>query len=102
MKTKDRYYVGTDLKFLLKIEAPGFNMADDEYEVRLESEGRTLTIQKSDMVEGEDGFFLLVDTTELGDGLVKMIVTAKVIDDDFPKGYRREVVVQDLCYIRKV
>lgn len=102
MKTKDRYYVGTDLKFLLEIKAPGFSMTDDEYEITLKSESNTVTIPKSEMVEGEDGFFLLVDTTKLGEGLVKMVVTAKVVDDDFPKGFRREVMVQDLCYIKKV
>ena len=102
MKTKDRYYVGTDLKFLLKIESPGFSQDDDDYEVTLISGGKSVTIPKSDIVDGADGHYLLVDSTQLEAGLVKMVVTAKVTDEDFEKGYRREVEVKDLCYIKKV
>jgi len=94
------YYVGTDLKFLLEIKVPGFSMDDDDYEIRLESESGQLTITKSEIVEGEEGHYMLVDSNRLGTGLVRMIVTAKVNDSDFPKGFRREVAVCDLCYIQ--
>lgn len=96
------YYVGTDLKFLLEIEAPGFSQDEDDYEIRLESDDAQVVIPKSEIVDGEDGHYLCVDSTRLGTGLVKMIVTAKVSDSDFKKGYRREVLVRDLCYIKTV
>lgn len=96
------YYVGTDLKFLLTIEAPGFNQDEDDYEIRLESDDAQVVIPKSEIVDGEDGHYLCVDSTRLGTGLVRMIVMAKVSDSDFKKGYRREVLVRDLCYIKKV
>ena len=102
MKTKDKYYVGTDLKFLLKIESPGFSQADDDYEVTLVCGDKRVVIPKSKIVEGSDGYYMLVDTDELDSGLVRMIVTAKVIDNDFEKGYRREVEARDLCIIKKV
>lgn len=101
MKTKGKYYIGTDLKFRLEIEADGFSQADDDYEIRLECGDSSLTIPKSEIVEGADGFYMLVDSSMLESGLVKMIVLAKVNDDDFEKGYRREVAVANLCYICK-
>ena len=71
------YYVGTDLKFKIDITAEGFNQSEDEYEIKV------------------------VCGNQSGTGLIKLIVTAKVPDEDFDVGYRREVTVHELCYIRK-
>lgn len=95
------YYVGTDLKFKIDITAEGFNQSEDEYEIKVVCGNQSQTITQDDIVEDEDGHYILIDTTQFGTGLIKLIVTAKVPDEDFDAGYRREVTVHELCYIRK-
>lgn len=95
------YYVGTDLKFKIDITAEGFNQSEDEYEIKVVCGNQSQTITQDDIVEDESGHYILIDTTQFGTGLIKLIVTAKVPDEDFDVGYRREVTVHELCYIRK-
>ena len=97
---KDSYYVGTDLKFLVNITASGFSMDDDEYTIVLRCNGKEV---QGDVVEGENNeHYLLVDTSQFGSGLLKMIVYADVPDEDFPDGTRREVASFDLCDLKRV
>ena len=99
------YYVGTDLKFKIELEADGFDQLDDEYEIKVVCGNKSQTITKEDIVTDGENFYMLIDTTQFGGGLVKVIVTAKVPDDDFTddpwNGVRREVGVEELCYIKK-
>lgn len=99
---QESFYVGTDLKFRLDIEASGFSQDADRYEVTLIQGNQKWDVPASDIVEGEDGHYLLVDTTQFRNGLVRMVVTAYIKDNDFPKGVRREVAAMDLCYIKDV
>lgn len=96
----DSYYIGTDLKFFIQIEATGFSMDDDEYSIVLRCNGREV---KGDVVEGDNGeHYLIVDSSQFGSGTLKMIVYAEVPDEDFPDGARTEVASIDLCELRKV
>ena len=100
---KDSYYVGTDLKYLISIEASGFSMDDDDYTIVLRCNGREVTVTKDNIVDGEGGtHYLCVDTTQFGSGMLKMIVYAEVPDDDFADESRTEVAVFDLCELKKV
>ena len=102
MNEQESYYVGTDLKFELDITASGFDMAEDDYEITLVSNNRSYDVESKDIVTSTDGKqYLLVDTTKFPSGLIKMVVTAYVPDDDFPNAVRREVTKADLCYIKK-
>lgn len=102
-KHVDMIYSGTDLKFAVNIESPGFSMDDDDFTVDLVNGRRKLTLEKSDMVNGEDGnWYLCFDSSELGTGDIYIIVYAHVPDDDFDDGIRTEVYKDILCHIEGV
>ena len=101
MEENKTYYVGTDIKAALNVTGVGFSQADDDYEVELVCGGRSVTVPKSKIVVGEGGIFLLtIDTTRFPNGLLCANITAKVPDDDFESGFRREVTVLKICTLK--
>lgn len=105
METIDKYWIGTDLKFAISIKANGFDMDDNDYEITLCCGSKRVPVAKSDIVDGEDEqgeptHFLLIDTTQFPSGVLRIVVTAKVPDDDFETLVRREVWAKDLCIIK--
>ena len=99
---QESYFVGTDLKFAIKITADGFSQDYDDYAITLVNGNKRINITKDEIVKGgNDEFYLLVDTTQFQPGLIRAIITARVPDEDFPTGIRREVDRKDLCYIMK-
>ena len=102
LDTKESYYVGTDLKFKLEVKGAGFDQAKDDYDVTLVCNGHKETVSNDDIVIGDGNIFLLlVDTTRFGNGMLSAVITAKVPDDDFDVGFRREVDVINLCTIKR-
>lgn len=99
---EERYYIGTDLKFKFTITAQGFNQATDEYKIDPYCGNAHIVVTQDDIIEDGGEFFLLVDTSKLKPGPLKMVLTAFVPDDDFPSGVRKEVAVQNLAYIKTV
>lgn len=98
----DNYYIGTDLKFAITLTCDGFSMDDDNYSIVLKCNGRQVEVNKEDIVEDDQqNHYLLVDSSQFGSGLLRMVVYADVPDDDFPDGTRREVAALDLCELRK-
>lgn len=94
METNDRIYYGSTPKFVLEIVGDGFNMSTDDFEIVLKGSKGSVLIRKKDTFTGDDGkFYFTFDTEELGVGLVKAVVTARVPDGDMPKGIRSEVYV---------
>lgn len=98
------FYTGTDLKFKIDIKADGFDMEYDDFCVALKYGNGIIEVPKENIVnDGEGNYYMLVDTSNFrGCGLVSMIVTAYVPDEDFPTGIRREVAKIDLCVIKNV
>ena len=100
MANTSTYYVGTDLKFLISIEASGFSMDEDHYSVVLRCGGKEVP---GDVVEGDNNeHYLIIDSSQFGSGTLKMIVYAEVPDEDFPDGARTEVAAIDLCELKRV
>lgn len=99
---RDNYYVGTDLKFAITLTAEGFDMDDDSYHIVVVCGDKRVTVDKSDIVSDGSDHFLLIDTSQFGPGIVRMIVYADVPDSAFSDGTRREVAAMDLCQIKKV
>lgn len=96
----ERPFLGTELKYVIEIESPGFSMDSDDFEVILECGDSSLHIPKSDMVQDEDGkWYLCFDTKSLGTGLLRATIIAHVPDDDFPDSIRDEV---DKCVIANI
>lgn len=112
---EETYYIGTDLKFAITITAEGFSQANDYWTVELYSGKTKLTATSNgigntpgvEIVHSDDEFFLLVETSKLRPGTIRMVVTAYVPDEDFPgnefqEGTRREVAVQDIANISSI
>lgn len=105
----EQYYVGTDLKFKLDIKSGGLDVNNFDITLKCGNveypcvEG---TYYKQDPQTGD--WYLLVDTTKFGDGMLKMVVYAKVEDRDFDGyknrevGYRTEVAMMNLCKLKNL
>lgn len=99
---EDIAYFGTELKYLVTIESPGFSMADDQFEITVKRGTKELTFQKSDLVLRDGNYYLCFDSSDLGTGEVVAIATAHVPDADFQDGLRTEVHKVDLVKVRRV
>jgi len=89
--TKDKTYLGTELKYKVTITASGFSMDDDDWSVTISRGKISKSFPKSECIHGEDGWYVCFDTSELGAGQYIATITALVPDDDFPDGFRTEV-----------
>lgn len=99
----DSAFFGTELKFIIEINADGFSMADDDFNITLKRGAFTKVFQKGDLVQDEeDKFYLCFDSAEFGKGMISAIITAYVPDDDFDDGLRTEVQKIDLIRIDSV
>lgn len=100
---EDKYYIGTDLKFRIAISAPGFNQAEDDYDIKLFTGGATpLEFDQDDIVQDGDDFYLCVPTAELSPGPLKLVITAHVPDTDFGDNERSEIAVKNIGYLKNI
>lgn len=99
----ERAFIGTELKFLVEIEAGGFSMVDDDFTVTIKRGSKQHVFAKTDLIrDEEDKFYVCFDSAEFGSGMIQAIVTAYVPDTDFPDGLRTEVYLMDLLNINRV
>lgn len=107
---KDSAFLGTEVKYLVQIEASGFDMARDDFEITIKRGKIEHVFAKSDLIDelvSQDGiithnYYLCFDTAEFGKGTLTCIVRAYVPDTDFPDGLRTEVDVFELINVRPV
>lgn len=86
--------IGTYLKINVHIdELDGMKMSDMDFTCDFFTHaGRFQTIPKEDMLKADDeNYVALVDSAQIGKGLVRCKVTAYVPDGDFMDGFRKEV-----------
>ena len=110
-------YLGTELKFKVKITAPGFSMENDDFTIQLVNKGvpsprmigQTVsrnvsrTYHKDELVIDDNGdYYLCFNTEDFGIGLITAIITAYVPDTAFLDGLRTEVYKTDLVNIDMV
>ena len=110
----DSAFSGTERKFLVEINSPGFDIGRDEFEVVLTRGTIQRVFHKSDMIREtytvvEDGvevektnFYLCFDTQDFGNGIIVATVVAHVPDADFADGIRDEVDEFDLLLVKNV
>ena len=111
---EDNAFFGTECKYLVEIQSPGFVLERVEFEVVL-SRGSTRQIfHKSDMVAEpytviEDGqevekmnYYVCFDTYDFGNGVITATVIAHVPDTDFDDGIRDEVEEFPLMNVKSV
>lgn len=99
----EKAFIGTELKFLIKIDAGGFSMADDDFTVTIKRGSTQKVFAKADLVRDvEDNFYVCFDSAEFGSGMIQAVVTAYVPDSSFPDGFRTEVFLMDLVNVNRV
>lgn len=99
----DKIFVGTELKFKIDIEAEGFSMVDDDFNIVVQKRNVKKVFNKADLrKDGEGNYYVCFDTAEFGPGTVSAVATAYVPDSDFEDGFRTEVYAMDLVNINKV
>lgn len=101
MDCKNIMKQGEEAKYAMRIDAQGFSMENDDFNVELSwsMRYRKKVIPKSDMIFSIDGYYYFIfDTTDMI-GKVTARCTYYVPDFDCPDGLRTEVDTQFLCLI---
>lgn len=111
---QDNAFIGTELKYLLEIEASGFDMDTDYFEVLLKRGSKQLVFHREDLavetyIEIVDNisvekhhYYVCFDSEYFGAGLITVVVTAHVPDSDFDDGIRKIVDKFNLVNIQSV
>lgn len=100
MDCKNILMQGDEAKYQIMIDADGFNMETDDFQIELlyGMMGKKLTIKKSDTIFSVDGFFFVFQTDEMV-GRVTARCTYYIPDIDCADGLRTEVDEQLLCFV---
>lgn len=110
MAQQDSAFIGTEVKYLVDIQADGFDMGRDDFNITLKLGSKSRTFEKADLVDDivdEGGilkhtYYLVFDSAEFGTGTLVAIVRAYVPDTDYPDNIRTEVDRFELMVIKKV
>lgn len=96
--TNNKCHIGTEIKLNISIDPIGRTTMDD-YEFVAEvfcSPTKTVTIPKEESIRVDaNNYIILVDTTALGIGKIKVKLTATIPDEDFSDGFRTEISIVD-------
>lgn len=107
------FYKGDEIKFAISLEAPGFSMDDDDFDIEVKSgstsvkgyKGETSqdlvifkeTDSSSSSSEEESGtWYAIVDTKNLAVGKMRVIATAHIQDANANDGVRDSIAVSSL------
>ncbi|MBQ9645324.1 MAG: hypothetical protein IJV24_03065 [Prevotella sp.] len=111
----DNFYKGDEVKFAINLEAPGFSMDDDDFEIEVKS-GNTsvkgykgeqagassaLIIFNEKVTPAQEGdpdtvWYAIVDTKTLAVGTMRVIATARIVDAKANDGVRDNIAVATL------
>lgn len=106
----DVCYRGTEIKFHVELACSGFDMDTDDWDLKMSCGKKTVTIEKrgeyaegDELPEGlavEDGeWYVYIDTSQMPEGLLKVVAKAYVVDKNASGGIREEVDKQTLCHL---
>ena len=101
----EKHYVGTELKFSLTITSQGFNMNTDPWTATITNGKNSVTCSRgNNSILDSSQWYILVDSSQIGVGQYYLIVEIDVPDNDFPDGYRHEVLKQEypICNVLRV
>ena len=111
---QDSAFSTSDRKYLLEINAVGFSMDTDNFDVVLKRGSKSLILHKSDLVVEpytvvennitieKNHYYVCFATDYFGPGDVTVVVTAYVPDTDFESGFRREVDKFNLVNVKAI
>ena len=96
--TNNKYHIGTEMKLNISVDPIG-DITMETYDFIVDvfcSPTKVLTISKEDAIKVDaNNYIVLIDTTALGTGKVKVKLTAIIPDDDFSDGFRTEIAIVD-------
>jgi len=118
------YYKGDEIKFAINLEAPGFSMDDNDFDIEVKSwntsvkgykdssksedtsvvifkETTTVTPETEEGEEPQDPvtastWYAIVDTSSLALATMRVIATAYIVDANANDGVRKNIAVQTL------
>lgn len=101
INSKNIIQQGEEAKYRIAIEREGFSMTENPFMLTLKwgMQGRTLTIDKSEMLTDESGQWYFTFPTADMVGVVTVECAYDVPDSDYPDGYRTEKEQQPLCFV---
>lgn len=99
-----KWYLGTDLKFLVEMTASGFSMDDNDWSVTVYIGNKAVKeYDKSECVRDDDGnWYVCIQSDLLKKGDISLVGHARVPDTDFDDNYRDEVDKQLVGRMLKV
>lgn len=101
--TEGGLYIGDDAKLMVNINAEGFDQDTDNYTIDLYCGDSHISFTQEDVIIGSDGnHYLLVETSSLTPGKMRMVVRAQIPDTDFPDGHRQQTAVKNLTTIKEL
>lgn len=101
INSKNIIQQGEEAKYRIAIEREGFSMTENPFMLTLKwgMQGRTLTVDKSEMLTDESGQWYFTFPTADMVGVVTVECAYDVPDSDYPDGYRTEKEQQPLCFV---
>ena len=101
INSKNIIQQGEEAKYRIAIEREGFSMTENPFMLTLKwgMQGRTLTIDKSEMLTDESGQWFFTFPTADMVGVVTVECAYDVPDSDYLDGYRTEKEQQPLCFV---
>lgn len=101
INSKNIIQQGEEAKYRIAIEREGFSMSENPFSVTLKwgMQGRTLEIQKSEMLTDEQGNWFFTFSTADMVGVVTVECAYDVPDSDYADGYRTEKEQHPLCFV---
>ncbi len=87
------WYIGSDLKFLVRITGEGFDMDENEWGVTLYIDNKPIKrYANTECVRGDDDWFVCIPKEDITKfGRISLVADAQVPDNDFDAGIRNEV-----------
>ena len=93
-------YIGEELKYAVVLTAQGFSMLTDDFEIVASVGSRKVTYKKSDLIQSDGNFFIVVDTSRFKKGDLYFTTYAYVPDPDMEDGFRTEVDHQKIITLK--
>lgn len=96
----ESYHIGEDIKILFELKGDDFDMDRDAFDIVVTCGGKAKTLTSSNLILDSKGkHYLCINTNDFGIGTLNVRVTLYIPDSAFPSGYRRQVIVRDICPI---
>ena len=84
-------WVGEGLKWAVTMECEGFDMDTDDWVITVTRGNKSVTFTPETSINRDGQWYICLNSSLLGPGEAYIIFEARVPDDDFEEGFRREI-----------